>query len=280
MKEESINLPVFCGEYSDTANMFVDIATRSVRAYKALKKGHVRVASDLILGYNPKEARTWHPYQYRQFRANKSAARAAQSVGDHHLAMRYGVLPMVYDLQAGLEEMYRSSFFRDGSAIFTAKSTVSGDFNSGGGPLRMYSGNVLQRSNFTIRTKLHYRVIPGFDAAKRFGLTNPPAAAYELFPLSFVLDWFIPVGEYLSSLDALVGTDLIGVHQSTVRQASEMRQQWHSPTRIDTPSYFFGNEYSRITAVDLSVSPPGYKPSPSFMRIMDALALARGAFKK
>lgn len=280
MKEESINLPVFCGEFSDTAGLFVDIASRVTGAYKAFKRGHVRVASDLILGYKPKEARLWQPGWRRQWRTNRAAARAAQTVGNHHLAMRYGVLPMAYDLQAGLEEIYRSDFFRDGSAIFTAKATTSGNFAAGGGSLRLYSSNLLQTSHITVRTKIHYKVVPGFDAAKRFGITNPLSAGYELIPLSFVLDWFIPVGDYLASLDALVGTTIIGVHQSVVRQAYEMRQQWHSPSRLDTPSHFWASEYTRTTAVDLSVSPPGYRPSLSFMRIMDALALARGAFKK
>lgn len=42
------------------------------------------------------------------------------------------------------------------------------------------------------------------------GLTNPLSIAWELTPWSFVADWFIPIGDYLSSLDATVGWDFKG----------------------------------------------------------------------
>lgn len=41
--------------------------------------------------------------------------------------------------------------------------------------------------------------------AAELGITNPLELAWELLPWSFVADWFIPVGDYLSSLDATVG---------------------------------------------------------------------------
>lgn len=37
------------------------------------------------------------------------------------------------------------------------------------------------------------------------GLTNPLSLAWELVTLSFVIDWFLPIGKTLDSLDAVVG---------------------------------------------------------------------------
>lgn len=40
---------------------------------------------------------------------------------------------------------------------------------------------------------------------KQFGLANPASIAWELVPWSFVIDWFVPVGEFLNALTATYG---------------------------------------------------------------------------
>jgi hypothetical protein len=37
------------------------------------------------------------------------------------------------------------------------------------------------------------------------GLTNPLVVAWELVPFSFVVDWFLPLGDWLNGLDATMG---------------------------------------------------------------------------
>jgi hypothetical protein len=44
--------------------------------------------------------------------------------------------------------------------------------------------------------------------ANELGLTNPLAIAWEVVPFSFVVDWFLPIGNYLQSL-----TDFVGLNQ-------------------------------------------------------------------
>lgn len=39
------------------------------------------------------------------------------------------------------------------------------------------------------------------DLPARFGLLNPAEVVWELVPFSFVVDWFLPIGDYLSALD-------------------------------------------------------------------------------
>jgi hypothetical protein len=50
----------------------------------------------------------------------------------------------------------------------------------------------------------------GWRTAAQWGLTNPINVAWELLPFSFVLDWFIPIGSYLSQLDASLGMEFLG----------------------------------------------------------------------
>lgn len=42
-----------------------------------------------------------------------------------------------------------------------------------------------------------------FDLARRMGLTDPAAVAWELVPFSFVFDWFVNVGDFLQSFNDL-----------------------------------------------------------------------------
>lgn len=44
--------------------------------------------------------------------------------------------------------------------------------------------------------------------ANQLGLVNPASVAWELIPFSFLVDWFIPVGEFLSSFTDFCGLEL------------------------------------------------------------------------
>lgn len=39
------------------------------------------------------------------------------------------------------------------------------------------------------------------------GLLNPAALAWELFPVSFVIDWFVPIGDFLGGLSTHFGME-------------------------------------------------------------------------
>jgi hypothetical protein len=47
-------------------------------------------------------------------------------------------------------------------------------------------------------------------AAARMGLTNPAHVAWDLVKASYIVDWLVPVGKYLSALDADIGFTYLG----------------------------------------------------------------------
>lgn len=47
-------------------------------------------------------------------------------------------------------------------------------------------------------------------SAARLGLTNPAHVAWDLLKASYILDWLVPVGKYLSALDADIGFTYLG----------------------------------------------------------------------
>lgn len=51
---------------------------------------------------------------------------------------------------------------------------------------------------------------PVMQLLSQIGLTNPAVLAWDVIPWSFVVNWVIPVGDWLESLDATVGLDYVG----------------------------------------------------------------------
>lgn len=47
--------------------------------------------------------------------------------------------------------------------------------------------------------------VPALSAISQYGLNNPAAVAWELVPYSFVVDWFLPVGDYIEQMGATAG---------------------------------------------------------------------------
>lgn len=46
---------------------------------------------------------------------------------------------------------------------------------------------------------------PSVVTAGELGLTNPALVAWELVPYSFVVDWFLPIGDWLQAQTSLLG---------------------------------------------------------------------------
>jgi len=69
---------------------------------------------------------------------------------------------------------------------------------------------VIQKETTSCRMSLTYRMDSEARAAlSRTGISNPALLAWELLPYSFVIDWFIPVGNYLQALDAFKGFEFV-----------------------------------------------------------------------
>lgn len=56
---------------------------------------------------------------------------------------------------------------------------------------------------------------PMVGFANQAGLLNPGLLAWELMPFSFVVDWFLPVGDHLDYLTALCGLTITDGYKST-----------------------------------------------------------------
>lgn len=94
-------------------------------------------------------------------------------------------------------------------------------------PFHMGGGFFTETSvtSFGVRLSCRAEVTsPNLFQANRLGLVNPATVAFELIPLSFVLNWFVPVQRYLESYTDTVGLRIWDT-QRTDKRTSELVTQ-------------------------------------------------------
>lgn len=127
-----------------------------------------------------------------------------------------------------------------------------------------------------------------WHAASQLDLVNPLSLGWELVPFSFVLDWFIPVGNMLEALTAHAGLVFVGGHYSYVTRGRKRFDAipywwgtpWGSPWKVGSVEYnVYG--FDRVPLYDWPMPLPYADMTPfSTTRSLSALALWRTNIKR
>lgn len=242
IKDASVNLGATVGEYRQTASMFNKFA---VGVHEAL--------------------RTYRSVKRLRFRPRPCDIAAAELLGS------FGVMPLVRDLYASVEALQdrlsNPIYYR-----FYAKDRVVEPFETNG---VVGQWEVEQRAVAYVR----YEAEEGYSS---FTMGNPLELAWELQPFSFVVDWAIPIGDYLSSLDALKG-----VHSLT---GTLVTKSWYNHVRVTPPSagktwirppsmLYFDHRRDVLSTIPLP-RVPTYSPSRSWRAIVHGVSLLSVLNKK
>lgn len=115
--------------------------------------------------------------------------------------------------------------------------------------------------NVTLESRLlmqaEYRITsPNLDLANRLGLINPVSVLWEVVPFSFLLDYILPVGQFLNNLSNLAGVELVNAFQTrtTVSTSTKVQQYPDAP---------FGKVYTTVAkSVRLNRSLGNFSPPP------------------
>jgi hypothetical protein len=155
------------------------------------------------------------------------------------------------------------------------------------------STTTLDQGSIKIRYTVYFQIdYPEMPNITRLGLTNPPQLAWELIPFSFVFDWLLPIGDWLSSLDATVGLRFSDGSKSVKRDLT--RTITTRKTTQSSGPFTWGTQTSKEVKVDTSsfvedsivrtklssfpdVAFPPFKNPASMMHLATALALLRKA---
>lgn len=202
MKKGDFNAAVFLGEAGKSIKMISEAVETIREAYIGVKRGDfVRVARNVF------KSRNW------RWVAERAKQRASRS-GDAWLAYTYGWKPLVYDIWNAVQ-LIQQGWKPEHGPILSAKRRIS--WNESYYPstsLKGTSWNGTHTRGF--EACCYYTVSNEWLAGlNNIGLINPFTVAWELMPYSFVIDWLLPIGNFLEALTADVGLAFYGGYETS-----------------------------------------------------------------
>ncbi len=267
--DAKVNVAVAYAEAAKTSDLILDTARRIDRAYRAFRRGRL---GDLAkeLNITPKRLhKSWLEY-------------------------KYGWMPLLMDVKGAAEffaqqHVVRPPRFKCTRVINRSKTYdyVNNVASYGGGALNADSYSA--RADAVVRATIWCELSsPHLSELQQIGLTNPALVAWELVPFSFVFDWFISVGDWLTGLTALQGVNVRRTLLSTLN-AQTYVQRYPATVRSDATWTYYMNgmditannrTYTRGTFVPdaLSLYPP-VTNSFGFSKLVTSLALIQGNYR-
>lgn len=289
LKGSSFNAVVTAAELGQTVSMIASFARSASDAIIGLRRGNIHAAA-AALGCKPLGRRARAKFR-REYTYDQSKA-----VANGWLAYKYGWMPLLQDVRSAAELASSRITLpppQRVSAQHTLSMADSADFEGGwhwygrNGPTK----TVTSRINTSCRTTFVFRQSGTPQLPTALGLTNPALVAWELVPLSFVVDWVLPVGDYLNSLDATIGWDLVRGFQ-TIKVAEKHTQRWHGQYYYgwdeireadamahQESKYFQRNVFKSFPSVDFLALASVPKNNPNASMFASAVSLLRQFFK-
>lgn len=130
------------------------------------------------------------------------------------LEYSYAFIPLLSDIHGSMQTLAEAPYAMNRTttrAKMEVREDLNGSYQAGALPWKSTGYKTAKRQigiQFSIRNPL-------LHSFSKLGLTNPLSLGWELTRLSFVVDWFLPIGNALDSLDATLGVDFVGGFQST-----------------------------------------------------------------
>jgi hypothetical protein len=146
-----------------------------------------------------------------------------KSASEFWLEVQYAWLPLLSDVFSGVEVV--KDLFNDPLAHHTyAKRRVKGDLwvRDLSGDANEWKGQTNQKNAYCeVETKYRFRIQDAVLAyITGFQLSNPLYVFWVSMPFTFVVDWFMPLGDWLGSLTATHGLQFVDGYQTTKTFAS------------------------------------------------------------
>lgn len=179
LRADTINLGISVGESRQTLQFIADTMSRVLRAYAAFKR------------------KQWNNVAYELGLQN------IKDLAGNYVAFIFGVKPLLNDINNAITEV-KDSFNRPD--YISIKTTAVGDYKSAYHGTWEISGDMIEGCQMGYNLKIVDKTVAALNA---IGLANPLAIAWELVPFSFIINWFVPIGNMLSSLTTGAGMQFV-----------------------------------------------------------------------
>lgn len=247
-------------ELPETLKYIITLLKDFASAYKAVRKKEVEVK--------------------KLFANKKQTARTARELADAlaslWLQFRYAISPIQYSIEDVIKtlEEYKRVFakYRD-KVVLSPDIIVPDGFEVVNNTLSLTHRCIIKRS---------FSPEDIVDALLSILKLNPLATAYELIPLSFVLDWFVNVGDYITAMTNTISyTQQASCYSWKLEGELTIRRKRNLPDGFKPPESTLRIEhYKRNVINPRDLSGLNLDPSLNWMRQLDAIALLWGPTKK
>lgn len=140
--------------------------------------------------------------------------------GNNFLEYHFGWEPLIKDIGAAINTLQNPIPPKRirGHGSFKSRTYVdSGTFGSKG--YRVIDAKCRMQSDVLVTN-------PNLHLASQLGFVNPLSVAWELVPFSFVVDWFVNVGQCLASFTDFAGVQLVNP-MTTTYQVNNEDAKWY-----------------------------------------------------
>jgi len=214
----------------------------------------------------------------------RAELRQLEHVSSLFLAWRYGVSPLMSDIFSAMHILSGDGVFKDITVRKGASKAIS---------TRVWGRDDVElwyQSTGTCKVLIKCQVSCTNEdllLANRMGLINPATIAWELIPWSFVLDWFVPVGKFLSNFSGSAGMTFTDSSRTqTTLKNGLFNQRWTRELPNGNWQYYRNGDYPYVVVVKVRqagpILPPlsvPYGTGIGVERAQNALALAVQLFQ-
>lgn len=288
IKDSKFNGAQAFAEAAQVQKMIGNFAVTTAKVLTSLRRGDLvsaGTAVGLTIG-----ARAATRYR-RLHKGLKSRDDIDAMLANGVLTVQYGIRPLISDV-IGAAELYAQK--RCHEVVNNCKSGATYEFSDTWSKYDE-SAKRTQSARYSVRATVNY----GCTFAKgsetlhtmaQLGLTNPLLLSWELMPWSFVIDWVLPVGDYLASIDATLGLSFVDGYESVKVTSFE---EWHQTQASDFSLVGNSTRTSEVSSTSTKVESfsrtvltafpapqlPNFKNPASWEHAMNGVALLQ-KFKK
>lgn len=220
-----------------------------------------------------------------------------KKLADDTLAGLFGVVPLISDVKGAAETLarYNTEDIHSAVHVRARASSTESIFSSVETIQTLDKGNSVTEVRTVVEVEvryvLQYRVANAMlSELQKLGLTNPMEIAWESMPWSFVVDWVLPIGNWIRSLSSEAGLVFEGgvktVYTKTTQtfSTSYTGKEPVNMSKLQVNYWLDGRVSSQRVKTEhkrtvLSKAPslqfPDFKSPVSILHIIESLALIR-----
>lgn len=178
VNETSLEGGLILAEFGKTSDFVKSAMVQTAKALRAARRGNVKGVWNALTGGKP----------------------LVDAVSDGWLAFTYAFMPTARDVHTAMHLLEKGLVIdptRRVRSTRTLNVNATSRKESPSGSVTSKTCEGLIRYGGGIRYRVDHPVLATLDA---LGFANPATLAWELLPFSFVVDWFVPVGEFIHQL--------------------------------------------------------------------------------